>query len=86
MWTGRNGLHYPTMDTPAVNFSSNSAYSVEATATKAREAREAFAARSNEVAQENKQKSETRNTEAVQERKTQMAQLQASGSNINTYA
>lgn len=74
------------MDSAALNFSSNSAYSVEATATKAREAREAFAAKSNEVAQENKQKAEARNTEATAERKERMAQMQSSGSNIDTYA
>ncbi len=74
------------MDTSAVNFSSNSALSVEATAKKSREAREAFAAKSAEIAQENKQKTETRNAEAVAERKARMKQLQSSGSNINTYA
>ena len=74
------------MDSPAVNFSNNSAYSVEATAKKAREAREAFAAKSNEIAQENRQKSEARNSEAVAERKDRTQQLQSSGSNISVYA
>ena len=74
------------MDTPAINFSSNSPFSVEAGAVKAREAREAFAAISAEVAQENKQKAEARNTEAAADRKARMEELQSSGSKIDTYA
>ena len=74
------------MDSVSLSSTGNPPYSVEATAVKSREAREAFAALSNEIAQENKQKSEARSSEAAAERKARSAQLQASGSNINTYA
>lgn len=74
------------MDTVSLNSSANSPYSVEATAVKAREKREAATAASNEIAQENRQKSEARFAEAAAERKARLEQMQSSGNKIDTYA